>query len=79
LSRTYENVLALDITYEFQGPKDFFSALNEEVEIAGDQASVELDAGALLYLFEFSKITKTGGSTSPSSPWNGHVSRYPKP
>ena len=79
MSRTYENVLALDTTNEFRVPEDFFSALNEAVVIARYQATMELDAGARLNLFEFSKITKTGGSTNPSSPWNGQVSRYPRP
>ena len=65
MSKTYENVLALDTTNEFQVPKDFFSALNEVLEIAGDQATLELDAGARLYLFEFSKITKKGWVNNP--------------
>jgi hypothetical protein len=50
---------------EFQVPEDFFSSLNEAAEIAGEQATVELEAGARLYLFEFSKITKTGGVNGP--------------
>ena len=29
LSKTYENILALDTTDDFQVPKDFYSALNE--------------------------------------------------
>ena len=45
-------------------PEDFFSALNEAAEIAGEQATVELDAGTQLYLLEFSKITKTGGTNN---------------
>jgi hypothetical protein len=46
LSKTYENILALDTADEFQLPEDFFSALNEAAEIAGEQATTELDAGA---------------------------------
>jgi len=64
LSKTYENVLALDTTDEFQVPEDFYSALNEAVELAGAQAALELNAAERLYLFEFSKITKTGGGVN---------------
>ena len=46
-------------------PEDFFSALNETAEIAGEQARVELDAETQLYLFKFSKITQTGGVNNP--------------
>ena len=79
MSRTYENVLALDTTKEFQVPEDYYSALNEAAEIAGEQATVELNTGVQLYLFEFNKIIKTGGSTTPSSLWSGQGSIYPMP
>ena len=46
-------------------PEDFYSALNETVEVAGAQAIVELNASYQLYLFEFSKITKIGGINNP--------------
>ncbi len=41
--------------------------------MAGEQAEVELDAGADLYLFEFSKFTKTGGINIPfvTMEWQG--------
>jgi hypothetical protein len=45
LSTTYENILALDTVEVFQMHEDYFSALNETVEIAGNQTTVELDAG----------------------------------
>jgi hypothetical protein len=45
--------------------EDFYSALNEAAYRAGEQAIVELNMGVQLYLFEFSKITKTGGVNSP--------------
>jgi hypothetical protein len=78
LSTTYDNILALDTTNEFQVPEDFYSALNEAADKAGEQAIVELDAGIHLYLFELNRITKTGeGSTTPSSPWNGQGSKFP--
>jgi uncharacterized protein YdeI (YjbR/CyaY-like superfamily) len=78
---TYDNVLALDTTEEFQVPEDLYSALNEAADRAREQAIVELGTRVQLYLFEFSKITKMGGrgTTTPSSPWNGRGSRYPRP
>jgi hypothetical protein len=51
----------MDTSDDFQVPEDFFSALNEAAEIAGEQARVELDAGTQLYLFKTNKITKTRG------------------
>jgi len=42
---TYDNVLALDIAEELQVPKDFYSALNEAADRAGEQAIVELNMG----------------------------------
>ena len=79
LSTTYDNILAFDTANEFQVPEDFYSALNEAADKAGEQAIVDLDAGIQLYLFELSRNTKTGGSTAPSSPWNGQGSRSPRP
>ena len=65
LSTTYENILALDTAEDFQVPEDYFSALNEAAKLAGDQTTMELDAGTQLFLLEFSKITKTGGINKP--------------
>jgi len=65
LSRKYENITALDTADTFQVPEDFYSALNDASDNAGDQDTVELDAITHLYLFEFSRITKTGGINSP--------------
>jgi len=65
MSKTYENILALNTTDDFQVPEDFYSALNETVEAAGAQDIVELNVADRLYLFEFSKITRTGGINNP--------------
>ena len=54
----------MDTAEDFQMPEDFFFARNEAAELAGEQATMELDAGTQLFLLEFSKITKMGGSTS---------------
>jgi hypothetical protein len=61
LSTIYENIITLDSVEAFQMPEDYFTTLNEVVEVATDLPRVELDARTELYLFEFSKITKTGG------------------
>ena len=78
MSTIYDNILALDTADAFQVLEDFYSALNEAAEIAGEKATVELNAEVRLYLFEFNKIIKTGGHFS-SSPWNGKGSKYPRP
>jgi hypothetical protein len=46
-------------------PRDYSLTLNETVEIAGDQTTLELDAGTQLFMFEFNRITKTGGINNP--------------
>jgi hypothetical protein len=46
-------------------PEDCFLALNEAVEIAGEQTIVELDAKTHLFLLELNRITKTGGIHIP--------------
>ena len=66
LSTTYENILALDTVEVLQVHEDYLSALNETVEIAGDQTTMELDAGTQLFLFEFIRSTKTVGINNPS-------------
>jgi hypothetical protein len=65
LSTIYENIITLDSVEAFQMPKDYFTTLNEAAEAAIDLIRVELDARTELYLFEFSKITKTGGLNNP--------------
>jgi hypothetical protein len=65
LSTTYENILALDTAEDFQVPEDLIFALNEAEDLAGEQTTVEMDAGTHLFLLEFSKITNTGGVNNP--------------
>jgi hypothetical protein len=46
-------------------PEDYYSAIAEASELAGDRRSMELDPQVLLYLMEFYKIVKIGGINSP--------------
>ena len=46
-------------------PLDYFTALTEATQASLDQHAVELDIKTLLYLFEFNKISKTGGINNP--------------
>jgi len=65
LSAIYENIINLDSVEAFQRLEDYLMALNEDVDAATYLPEVELDALTELYLFEFSKITKTGGVNIP--------------
>ena len=64
LKDIYENIISLD-TADTQIPDDFFTALFEAAEKSAEDQVVELDSLVYLYLFEFSKITKTGGGQQP--------------
>jgi len=46
-------------------PNDFYTAISDAIYYAGDATIVELHSPELLYMFEFYKITKIGGTTSP--------------
>ena len=65
LKDVYENTISLDGGYAQQIPDDYSTALNEATEASTDKSAVKLDSRTLLYLFEFSKINKTGGINSP--------------
>ena len=44
---------------------DYFTALKDATQASTDQQDVDLDNKTLLYLFEFSRINKTGGINNP--------------
>jgi hypothetical protein len=54
-------------------PADYFTALNEAAQASADQPAVDLDNRTMLYLFEFNRISKTGGVNSPYATieWTG--------
>jgi len=61
LAAIYENISNLECVDAFQLHEDYFTTLNEAVDTSNNQQGVELDARTHLQLFEFSKITMTGG------------------
>ncbi len=60
------DIISLDSAYEYEIPKDYFTALNHAKEDAMGHPAVTLDVRTQLHLFELSKITMTGGINSPS-------------
>jgi len=65
LKYVYENTISLDGGDAQQIPDDYYTALNEATEASTDQSTVKLDSKTLLYLFEFSRISKMGGLNNP--------------
>jgi hypothetical protein len=65
LKDVYENTISLDGGDAQQIPDDYYTALNEATEASTDQSTVKLDSKTLLYLFEFSRISKMGGLNNP--------------
>ncbi len=72
LKDIYDNIISLDRADAYRVPENYFTAaFNDAVEAAMDHPAVELDVKTQLHLFEFNKITKTGGgggSTAHMSP-----------
>jgi hypothetical protein len=60
----YERLVSLDAD-TLDVPYDYYSALSEAVEAAGDRHSVELGPQHTLYIFEYYKIGKVGGANNP--------------
>jgi len=60
----YDRLVSLDAD-TLNVPDDYYSALSEAVEAAGDRHYVELGPQHTLYLFEYYKINKVGGANSP--------------
>lgn len=61
----YGNTINLDGAEAHQRPDDYYTALNDAMEASADQPAVDLDSRTMLYLFEFNKISKTGGINNP--------------
>ena len=45
--------------------EDYYTAISNATEVAGEGHTTEMDHHDLLYLFEFYKITKIGGANKP--------------
>ena len=59
----YDKLVSIDANTPHV-PNDYYSALSEAVEAAGEKHYVELDSHHTLYLFEYYKISKVGGANS---------------
>ena len=46
-------------------PNDFYTAISDAIDYVGDATIVELHSPELLYLFEFNRISKIGGTIIP--------------
>jgi hypothetical protein len=56
---------------------DYFTALNDATQASTNQHAVDLDIRTLLYLFEFSRINKTGGINNPYATIERHGIQIP--
>ena len=65
LKDIYDNNISLDGADAHQMLDDYFMALNDATITYSDQHAVDLDNRTMLYLFEFSRIGKTGGIDNP--------------
>ena len=65
LKDVYDNTISLDGADAHQMLGDYFTALNDATQASTDRHAVDLDNKTLLYLFEFSRINKTGGINIP--------------
>ena len=60
----YDRLGSLDADI-LEVPNDYYSAISEAVEAAGERHYVELNPQHTLYLFEYYKISKVGGPNTP--------------
>jgi hypothetical protein len=60
----YDRVHDLDAEHVNQ-PEEFYTALSDATEATRDGHYADLDASHMLYLFEFYKIVKIGGTNNP--------------
>jgi len=65
LQAHYEVVLDNNGNQDYTIPNDFYTAISDAIDYAGDATIVELHSPELLCLFEFYKISKIGGTVSP--------------
>jgi hypothetical protein len=61
----YEALLDDNGNQDYTIPNDFYTAISDAIDYAGDATIVELHSPDLLYLFEFSRSSKIGGTTIP--------------
>ncbi len=70
--KIYDRIVSLDADI-LDVPDDYYTALSESVETAGDRHYVKLSPHHQLYFFEYYKLSKEGGANSPYAciPWPG--------
>ena len=61
----YEALLDDSGNHGYTIPSDFYTAISDAINYVGDATIVELHSPELMYLFEFYRIFKIGGTTSP--------------
>jgi hypothetical protein len=60
----YEALLG-GVHADYLDPNDFYTSINDAMDFARDNPTLELYSLELLYLFELYRCTKTGGTSSP--------------
>ena len=61
----YEALLGINTTHDFIIPGDFYSAIADVIDFDEDSPRVELYSSEILYLFEYCRVTKVSGTSSP--------------
>jgi len=65
LQSNYEALLDDNGNHDYTIPNDFYTVISDAIDHAGDATNLKLQSPELLYLFEFYKISKIGGTISP--------------
>jgi len=68
----------LDGTEAHQMPDDYFTALNDATQASTDQHAMGQDSKTILHIFEFSRISKTGGINNPYATIEWHGIQIPQ-
>ena len=78
LKDIYDNTISKDRPDSHYMLDDYFTALNDASQASADQHAVDLDNKALLYLFEFIRISKTGRINNPYATVEWHGIQIPQ-
>jgi hypothetical protein len=73
----YEALLDANGNHGYNIPNDFYTAVSNAIDYAGDTKNMELHSPELLYLFEFYRINKIGGTVSPYVSIENHGIQIP--
>ncbi len=64
LHEIYDKLFDID-GEEIDVPEDYYIAISNATEAAGEDHTTLMDPNSLLYLFEYYRIVKIGGANSP--------------